>query len=116
MEGKEVDRGAENMVVWEGTGGWRPLVRVCRRLLQLTYHLWDRARARETDSCLDPQEGVKRVEGGRGGDIFYERATLVAPRELLKREGWEISRISISITSGLISPTIYKSPRPSQIK
>ena len=30
MVGKEVDRGAENMAVWEGTGGWRPLVRVCR--------------------------------------------------------------------------------------
>jgi len=86
------------------------------RLLEFTFHLLlaeGTVPERGRDSCLDPLKDVKRVEG-EGGGIYFMKGDPGCRQGAFEERG-EISRISISITSGVISPSIYKSPRPSQI-
>ena len=77
------------------------------RLLEFTFHLLSGGRRPGEGLCLGLLGGVGGSKEGRG--IYFMGETLVAARELLKREGWEISRISES-------PSLFRNYFPEDLQ
>lgn len=93
------------MAVWEGQeAGDRWFAHVAFVGIREPLIVWGTYRA-----MVSAVARWRRREGGRRG-IYFTGEAPVAARVLLKREVREISRISISITSGGIAPAIYKCP------